>query len=125
MLIRINQLSFWRKTVLVTVCLKSKIFRAGAQSRRVHKENNVVIYFESLRLCVSAQVQLFFHAFSHSSARPQPRRFSPCSPTLKSLNTETTEDLSDLCVEFFLATEDTEALFVRDEIFARRQEVWE
>jgi hypothetical protein len=38
---------------------------------------------------------------------------------------ETTEDLSDLCVEFFLVTEDTEALFVRDEIFARRQEVWE
>ena len=28
---------------------------------------------------------------------------------LQSLNTETTEDLSDLCVKFFLVTEDTEA----------------
>ena len=55
----------------------------------------------------------------HSAARwPQPKRTSPCSPTLQSLNTETTEDLSDLCVKFFLATEDTEALLVREEIFA-------
>jgi hypothetical protein len=44
---------------------------------------------------------------------------------LQSLTTETTEDLSDLCVESFLATEDTEALLVREEISARRQEVWE
>src|SRR5208283_1156208 len=41
--------------------------------------------------------------------RPQPKRASPCSPSLQGLNTETTEDLSDLCVKFFLATEDTEA----------------
>jgi len=62
----------------------------------------------------------------HSAARwPQPKRASPCSPALQSLNTETTEDLSDLCVKFFLVTEDTEALLVREEIFARRQEVWE
>ena len=62
----------------------------------------------------------------HSAARwPQPKRASPCSPTLQSLNTETTEDLSDLCVKFFLVTEDTEALLARGEIFARRQENWE
>ena len=30
--------------------------------------------------------------------------------TLQSLNTESTEDLSDLCVKVFLATEDTEKL---------------
>jgi hypothetical protein len=48
-----------------------------------------------------------------------------------SLNTETTEDL---CIKFFLVREDTEprtggcrlaALLVQEEIFARRQEVWE
>ena len=62
----------------------------------------------------------------HSVARwPQAKRASPCSPTLQSLNTETTEDLSDLCVEVFPVTEDTEALFIREEIFARRQELWE
>ncbi len=54
---------------------------------------------------------------------PQPKRASPCSPTLQSLNTETTEDLSDLCVKYFLVTEDTEAFLVREEISARRQEV--
>ncbi len=43
----------------------------------------------------------------------------------QTLNTETTEALSDLCVEFLLVTEDTEALLVREENFARRQEVWE
>ena len=50
------------------------------------------------------------------------KRASLCSPTLQSLNTETTEDLSELCVKFFLVTE---ALLVREEILARRQEVWE
>jgi len=32
-----------------------------------------------------------------------------CSPCLQSLNTETTEVLSDLCVKLLLVTEDTEA----------------
>jgi len=41
---------------------------------------------------------------------PQPKRDSPCSPSLQNLNTESTEDLSDLCVKVLLATEDTEAL---------------
>jgi hypothetical protein len=35
---------------------KAKAFRAEAQSRREHKENKAVIYFKSLRLCVSARV---------------------------------------------------------------------
>jgi hypothetical protein len=62
----------------------------------------------------------------HSAARcPQSKRASPRSPTLQSLNTETTESLGDLCVEFFPVTEDTGALLVREEIFARRQELWE
>jgi hypothetical protein len=38
------------------------------------------------------------------------------------LNTETTEDLSDLSVEALLSTEDTEALTTRGEIFAAREE---
>jgi hypothetical protein len=42
---------------------KAKAFRAKAQSRREHNENKAVIYVESLRLCVSARVQLFFHSF--------------------------------------------------------------
>jgi hypothetical protein len=55
-----------------------------------------------------------------SGARwPQPKRDSLCSPSLQSLNTESTEDLSDLCVEFFLATEDTEALLVGGLIVGR------
>jgi hypothetical protein len=69
----------------------------------------------------------------NSAARcPQPKWASPCSPPLQSLSTETTEAISDLCVRFFLVTEDTEprtglcraeALLVREEIFARRQGV--
>jgi hypothetical protein len=43
---------------------KAKAFRAEAQSRREHKENKAVIYFKSLRFCVSARVQLFFHSFT-------------------------------------------------------------
>jgi len=47
----------------------------------------------------------------HSAARwPQPKRAAPCSPTLQSLNTETTEDLGDLWAKFFAVTEDTKAL---------------
>jgi hypothetical protein len=71
----------------------------------------------------------------HSAAWwPQPKRTSPCSATLQTLNTETTENLSDLCIEFFPVTEDAEprtgwyraeALLVGEEIFARGQEVWE
>jgi hypothetical protein len=34
-----------------------------AQSRREDQENKAVICFESLRLCASARVQLFFHSF--------------------------------------------------------------
>ena len=53
------------------------------------------------------------HYRAHSAARwPQPKRASPCSPTSQSLNTETTEDLNDLCVRFFLVREDTEATLV-------------
>ena len=33
---------------------KAKAFRAEAQSRREHKENKAVTYFESLRLCASS-----------------------------------------------------------------------
>jgi hypothetical protein len=56
-----------------------------------------------------------------SAARwPQPKQASPCSPTLQSLNTEATEDLSDLCVKFFVVREDTEALLIREEVFAGR-----
>jgi hypothetical protein len=41
--------------------------------------------------------------------RPQPERTSPCPPWLQDFNTESTEDLSALCVEvFFVATENTE-----------------
>jgi hypothetical protein len=43
---------------------KAKAFRAEAQSRIEHKENKAVVYFNSLRLCVSARVQLFFHSFT-------------------------------------------------------------
>jgi hypothetical protein len=52
----------------------------------------------------------------HSAARwPQPKTgFSVSSVAFQSLNTETTEDLSDLCVKSFLVTEDTEALSVRE-----------
>jgi len=54
----------------------------------------------------------------------QPKRASPCSLTPQSLNTEGTEDLSDLCVRSFLgATENTEASQAREEIFARREGV--
>jgi hypothetical protein len=53
---------------------------------------------------------------------PQPRRDSPCSPSLQNLNAESTEDLSDLCVKVLLTTEDTEALLAREENFVRREE---
>jgi hypothetical protein len=51
----------------------------------------------------------FFGVCDFPAWWPQLKRASPCSPSLHSLNTETTEDLSDLCVKFFLLTEDTEA----------------
>jgi hypothetical protein len=52
---------------------------------------------------------------------PRLKRDSLCPPCLSSLNTEHTKHLSDLCVEPLLATEDTEALTTRGEIFAARR----
>ena len=51
--------------------------------------------------------------------RPKPRRSSPCSLCFKSLNTESTEDLRDLCAESFLATENTEVVPAEDHRTAR------
>ena len=42
----------WRSCELIPA--KAKAFRAEAQSRREHKENKAVIYFESLRLRASS-----------------------------------------------------------------------
>ena len=43
-----------------------------------------------------------------SACWPRAKRASPCSPAFQGFNTKGTEDLSDLCVEFSPATEDTE-----------------
>ena len=54
---------------------------------------------------------------THSTQRvpvwPQSEPDSPRSPSLQSLNTESTEHLRDLCVKPLLATEDTETLVRR------------
>jgi hypothetical protein len=68
------------------------------------------------------------HKTSHAKAQrplcrqrgcwPQPKRDSLRPLCLSSLNTETTEDLSDLRVEALLTTEHTETLRTRGEVFA-------
>jgi hypothetical protein len=47
---------------------------------------------------------------------------SPSSPCLSGFNTENTEDLSELCVEALLSTEDAEKVRTARKIFAAREE---
>jgi hypothetical protein len=53
--------------------------------------------------------------------RPQLKREPPCPLCLSSFNTEHTERLSELCVEAFLTTENTETLHTAGKMFSGRE----